>query len=112
VDRLRGPDPGPASSTSPAEGGRLPGRLLRAAAVHGATGTKITALRDKYATINESYYSSFVNANEASDGEPVDAQAVYKSLDPVMLAVLTEPNANIPALLKTARRQRQHDLLA
>ena len=45
---------------------------------------------------------SFINANEPGDGEPSDAQAVYKSLDPVMLAVLTEPNANIPALLKSA----------
>jgi hypothetical protein len=43
-----------------------------------------------------------VNANEASDGEPFDAQAVYKTLDPAMLAVLTEANANIPALLNTA----------
>ena len=33
---------------------------------------------------------------------PIDAQAVYKSLDPTMLAVLTEANANIPALLKQA----------
>ena len=39
--------------------------------------------------------------HEASDGEPFDAQAVYKTLDPMMLAVLTEPNVNIPALLKT-----------
>jgi ABC-type glycerol-3-phosphate transport system substrate-binding protein len=68
----------------------------------GSTGAKINQLRTQYATINVSYYQSFVNANEAGDGEPTDAQAVYKTLDPVMLAVLTEPNANIPALLKTA----------
>ena len=68
----------------------------------GATGAKINDLRAKYATINISYYAPYVNANEADDGEPLDAQAVYKTLDPVMLAVLTEPNANIPALLKTA----------
>ena len=68
----------------------------------GATGTKINQLRTQYATINTSYYTPFLNANEAGDGEPTDAQAVYKTLDPVMLAVLTEPNANIPALLKTA----------
>jgi len=43
-----------------------------------------------------------LNAQEKGDGEPTDAQAVYKTLDPVMLAVLTDPNANIPALLKTA----------
>jgi ABC-type glycerol-3-phosphate transport system substrate-binding protein len=69
---------------------------------NGATGTKINQLRTASATINVSYYQSFVNAQEPGDGEPYDAQAVYKTLDPVMLAVLTEPNANIPALLKTA----------
>jgi ABC-type glycerol-3-phosphate transport system substrate-binding protein len=68
----------------------------------GATGTKINQLRTASATINTSYYTSFVNAQEPGDGEPYDAQAVYKTLDPVMLAVLTEPNANIPALLKGA----------
>ena len=68
----------------------------------GATGTTINQLRTQYATINTSYYEPFVKANEAGDGEPMDAQAVYKTLDPVMLAVLTEANADIPALLKTA----------
>jgi len=68
----------------------------------GATGQKVNTLRAASATINVSYYTSFINANENGAGEPTDAQAVYKSLDPVMLAVLTNPNANIPALLKTA----------
>ena len=68
----------------------------------GATGTKINQLRAASATINTSYYSPFLNAATPGDGEPFDAQAVYKTLDPVMLAVLTEANANIPALLKTA----------
>ena len=68
----------------------------------GTAGAQVQALRVKYTTINQSYYQSYVNANEASDGEPYDAQAVYKTLDPTMLAVLTEPNVNIPALLKTA----------
>jgi ABC-type glycerol-3-phosphate transport system substrate-binding protein len=68
----------------------------------GATGASINALRSKYGTVNTSYYSAFVKANENGVGEPVDAQAVYHALDPVMLAVLTEPNANISALLKTA----------
>src|SRR5580692_10507831 len=68
----------------------------------GAAGAQVTALRNKYSTINQSYYQSYVKANEASDGEPFDAQAVYKTLDPMMLAVLTEPNVNIPALLKTS----------
>jgi ABC-type glycerol-3-phosphate transport system substrate-binding protein len=68
----------------------------------GATEAQVNALRTKYATINVSYYQPYVNANEASDGEPFDAQAVYKTLDPMMLAVLTESNVNIPSLLKTA----------
>ena len=68
----------------------------------GATETSINQMRVKYATIPISYYAPYVNANEASDGEPFDAQAVYKTLDPTMLAVLTEANANIPALLAKA----------
>jgi ABC-type glycerol-3-phosphate transport system substrate-binding protein len=68
----------------------------------GAAGAQVQALRDKYATINTSYYKAYVDANEVSDGEPFDAQAVYKTLDPMMLAVLTEPNVNIGALLKTS----------
>jgi ABC-type glycerol-3-phosphate transport system substrate-binding protein len=68
----------------------------------GAAGAQVSALRAKYSTINQSYYQSYVTANEASDGEPVDAQAVYKTLDPMMLAVLTERNVNIPALLKSS----------
>ena len=68
----------------------------------GSAGTTVNALRTKYGTVNTSYYAPFVNANENGVGEPLDAQAVYHSLDPVMLAVLTEPNANIPALLQTA----------
>jgi ABC-type glycerol-3-phosphate transport system substrate-binding protein len=68
----------------------------------GSAGQQINALRTKYGTVNTSYYAPFVNANENGVGEPLDAQAVYHSLDPVMLAVLTEQNVNIPALLKTA----------
>jgi ABC-type glycerol-3-phosphate transport system substrate-binding protein len=68
----------------------------------GATGTKVNDLREKYATVNTDNYKPYVQANEANLGEPLDAQAVYKTLDPVMLAVLTVPDANIPALLKTA----------
>jgi hypothetical protein len=68
----------------------------------GPTGTAYTALLNKYTTINESYYTTFIQANEQPDGQPVDDQALYKSLDPVMLSVLTNPNANIPQLLKSA----------
>src|SRR5580704_3955840 len=68
----------------------------------GAPATKVNQLRAQYATIPVAQYTSYINAQEKGDGEPTDAQAVYKTLDPVMLAVLTDPNANIPALLKTA----------
>ena len=57
---------------------------------NGAVEAQVNQLRTASATINTSYYTAYVNANEASDGEPLDAQAVYKSLDPTMLAVLTE----------------------
>jgi ABC-type glycerol-3-phosphate transport system substrate-binding protein len=69
---------------------------------NGASGDKINQLRAASATINTAYYEPFVKAQEAGAGEPTDAQAVYKTLDPVMLAVLTEPNADIPTLLKAA----------
>ena len=68
----------------------------------GSVESQINQLRSASSTINIAYYQPYINANEASDGEPTDAQAVYKSLDPTMLAVLTERNANIPALLKQA----------
>jgi ABC-type glycerol-3-phosphate transport system substrate-binding protein len=68
----------------------------------GATATSYAAFLNKYTTINESYYSTFNSANETPDGQPVDDQALYKSLDPVMLAVLTNPNANISQLLSGA----------
>ncbi len=68
----------------------------------GATEAKVNQLRSQYATIPVSQYTAFVNAQEKGDGEPTDGQAVYKTLDPVMLSVLTDPNANIPALLQTA----------
>ena len=71
----------------------------------GATATKQQQLLDASATINPSYYSTFANAHELAMGEPADAQAVYKTLDPVMLAVLTNPNANISQLLATATGQ-------
>jgi ABC-type glycerol-3-phosphate transport system substrate-binding protein len=72
---------------------------------NGATATQFQKLQDTSATINPSYYSTFTNAHELPMGEPVDAQAVYKTLDPVMLSVLTNPNANITQLLATATGQ-------
>jgi ABC-type glycerol-3-phosphate transport system substrate-binding protein len=71
----------------------------------GATQVKNQQLLDKSATINTAYYSTFTAAHEKGMGEPKDAQAVYKTLDPVMLAVLTNPNANISKLLSSAASQ-------
>jgi hypothetical protein len=71
----------------------------------GATATKQQQLLDASATVNPAFYSSFTNAHELAMGEPADAQAVYKTLDPVMLAVLTSPTANISQLLATATSQ-------
>jgi ABC-type glycerol-3-phosphate transport system substrate-binding protein len=71
----------------------------------GATQQANQKLLEASATIHTAYYSTFTNANETGDGEPHDAQAVYKTLDPVMLAVLTNPNANVSALLSTAASQ-------
>ncbi len=71
----------------------------------GATQARYQKLMDASATINTSYYSTFTAANEKGMGEPTDAQAVYKTLDPVMLAVLTNPSANIAQLLKSAAGQ-------
>ena len=71
----------------------------------GATEQQYQKLMDASATIHTSYYSTFNSAAEKGMGEPTDAQAVYKTLDPVMLAVLTEANANIGQLLKNAASQ-------
>ena len=71
----------------------------------GAAQQRNQKLMDASATINTSYYSTFTQANEKGMGEPVDAQAVYKTLDPVMLSVLTDPTANISQLLTNASSQ-------
>jgi ABC-type glycerol-3-phosphate transport system substrate-binding protein len=71
----------------------------------GTTQQHNQKLMDASATINTSYYSTFTQANEKGMGEPVDAQAVYKTLDPVMLSVLTDPTANISQLLTNATSQ-------
>jgi len=71
----------------------------------GATEAKQQQLMTKSATVNPAYFSTFASAHELAMGEPADAQAVYKTLDPVMLEVLTNPNANISQLLSTATSQ-------
>jgi ABC-type glycerol-3-phosphate transport system substrate-binding protein len=71
----------------------------------GATQQQNQKLLNASATIHTAYYSTFTAAHEKGMGEPADAQAVYKTLDPVMLAVLTNPNANISKLLSGASGQ-------
>jgi ABC-type glycerol-3-phosphate transport system substrate-binding protein len=71
----------------------------------GATNTSYQALMTKYATTNPDHFKTFTAAAEQPMGEPHDAQALYKTLDPVMLAVLTNPSANISSLLSSAASQ-------
>ena len=71
----------------------------------GTTESGQQQLMSQYATVNVSYYAPFSNAHETGMVEPADAQAVYKTLDPVMLAVLTQPSANISQLLSGAASQ-------
>jgi len=71
----------------------------------GATNTSYQALMTKYATTNPDHFKTFTAAAEEPLGEPKDAQALYKTLDPVMLAVLTNPSANITSLLSSAESQ-------
>ena len=71
----------------------------------GATEAKQQQVMDSSATVNPDFFSTFTKAHETAMGEPADAQAVYKTLNPVMLEVLTNPNANISQLLATATTQ-------
>jgi ABC-type glycerol-3-phosphate transport system substrate-binding protein len=68
----------------------------------GATAQKYQQLQAASATINTSYYSTFVAAHENGMGEPPDAQALYTALNTPMLDALTEPNPNFSQLLSTA----------
>ncbi len=68
----------------------------------GATAQKYQQLQAASATINTSYYSTFVAAHENGMGEPPDAQALYTALNTPMLDALTEPNPNYRLLLSTA----------
>ena len=78
VHRLRGPDAGPGQfNFARVKADGQPVGFPEPELFQGATGKKINALRATYGTINTSYYSPFVNANENGVGEPLDAQAVY-----------------------------------
>jgi ABC-type glycerol-3-phosphate transport system substrate-binding protein len=69
----------------------------------GTMGAQYKALLAKYSTINQSYYSAYVNTPETPDGQPVDDQALYKTMDPMMLSVLTEANVNLSSLLTSTQ---------
>jgi ABC-type glycerol-3-phosphate transport system substrate-binding protein len=68
----------------------------------GATAQRYQQLLNASATVNTSYYSTFVAAHEIGMGEPPDAQALYTALNTPMLDALTEPNPNFSQLLATA----------
>jgi multiple sugar transport system substrate-binding protein len=59
-------------------------------------------LRKANANINVDDFALFENNPVAIKAEPPNAQAIYAVLDGAMSGVLTDPNANIDALLKTA----------
>jgi ABC-type glycerol-3-phosphate transport system substrate-binding protein len=61
------------------------------------------ANKKQYANLPLANYQPFLATPEPPVVEPPDAQAVYKVLDGVMSAVLTDRNANIPSLLGKAR---------
>jgi multiple sugar transport system substrate-binding protein len=64
---------------------------------------QIDALAAANTNLTLSDYKPFVDNPVPAIIEPPNAQALYAELDKVMSAVLTDPNANIPALLATAQ---------
>jgi hypothetical protein len=60
------------------------------------------ALRKTNANVNVDDFALFENNPVAIKAEPPNAQAVYAVLDAAMSAVLTDPGANVDALLKSA----------
>ncbi|HKT01496.1 MAG TPA: extracellular solute-binding protein [Rugosimonospora sp.] len=63
---------------------------------------KDDALKKADSNLDLTDYAPFVAGQAAIRTEPPQAQAIYAVLDSCMSAVLTKPDANIPALLKTA----------
>lgn len=72
---------------------------------------KINALNTKYANVPLKNYTSFVNSTAALRAEPRNqTQKMYAALDPVVQAVLTNPNADPQKLLDQAAQQFQQIL--
>jgi multiple sugar transport system substrate-binding protein len=72
---------------------------------------QVVNLNNKYANVPLKNYTPFVNSTAALRPEPRNqTQKMYAALDPVMQAVLTNPNADPQALLNQAAQQFQQIL--
>jgi multiple sugar transport system substrate-binding protein len=72
---------------------------------------KLSALYSKYATVPLQNYTTFINSTLALRPEPRNqTQKLYAILDPVIQAVLTNPNADPEVLLNQAAQQFQQIL--
>lgn len=77
----------------------------------GSFQQKIQQLNAKYANVPLQNYASFLNSTVALRPEPrKQTQKMYAALDPVMQAILTNPNADPQALLNQAAQQFQQIL--
>jgi multiple sugar transport system substrate-binding protein len=73
---------------------------------------KLDALTRKYANVPLQNYQPFVKSTLQLKAEPsVETQKMYASLDPVVQAVLTTPNADPKQLLDQAAQQFQTQVL-
>jgi ABC-type glycerol-3-phosphate transport system substrate-binding protein len=71
----------------------------------GATKTKDDQLKAANATMPVRNFAPYVIAATPGIPEPPNAQAIYKILDTVMAAVLTDPHANLDQQLSDASKQ-------
>jgi len=77
----------------------------------GAFQQKLNALNAKYANVPLANYASFINSTSALRPEPrKQTQKMYATLDSVMQAILTNPNADPQTLLNQAAQQFQQIL--
>jgi len=77
----------------------------------GAFQQKLNALSAKYANVPLANYASFINSTSALRPEPrKQTQKMYATLDSVMQAILTTPNADPQTLLNQAAQQFQQIL--
>jgi ABC-type glycerol-3-phosphate transport system substrate-binding protein len=71
----------------------------------GASLQADNTLKAANATMPVANYAPFIQAAVPGDLEPGNAQDIYKVLDTAMASTLTNPNANLQQLLKTAETQ-------